>query len=99
MCAREQESITYEKAKRMDYQLLCWWSVILPENTKRIDHGAFTGCQSIEVLKIPVKTKELGETPFDYCTSLRELYLPQGIEFKGKINDHCSPGFKAHAYN
>ena len=73
--------------------------IILPENTKRIDHGAFTGCQSIEVLKIPVKTKELGETPFDYCTSLRELYLPQGIEFKGKINDHCSPGFKAHAYN
>lgn len=72
--------------------------VILPEGTKRIDNYAFSGCQSIQVLKIPAKTKELGSTPFDYMPSLVELWIPKGIQFQGKINDHCSPAFKAKGY-
>ena len=72
--------------------------VVLPETTKRIDDYAFTGCQSIQVMKIPQKTKELGKVPFDYMPSLVELWIPKGIQFDGKINDHCSPAFKAHGY-
>ena len=71
---------------------------ILPEGLKYIGYDAFLQCQSLQSMRVPRTTKELGNVPFNSCLSLAELWLPKGIKVNKRFVDHCSHGLKINYY-
>jgi len=48
-------------------------SNILHEDTRLLSDSAFSECSSLETLVIPAKLTSLGNAPFTYCTSLKNI--------------------------
>ena len=55
----------------------------IPERIQVIPTGAFQGCQSLEKIDLPDTIKEIysryKSSPFDNCSSLKEVVLPKGL--------------------
>lgn len=73
-------------------------SITLPEGLTSIEDGTFYGCSALEKIKIPSTVKILGQSfdpdndmydfhyesaVFGYCTSLKEILLPEALEELG----------------
>lgn len=64
-------------------------AVIVPEKldglfVRRIDAGAFRGCESLREVALPGCLRVIGEHAFEGCTELTRLNMPEGLESIGQ---------------
>ena len=65
-------------------------SYTVPDGCTRVDDYAFMGCTHLESINIDNIT-ELGEDAFYYCTSLKNIRVPDTItKFEGSVFGNCS---------
>ena len=55
-------------------------SVEIPEGITKIGWGAFAEHQHLEKIRFPSTLKEIHPDAFNFCTSLEEIEIPEGIE-------------------
>jgi len=67
----------------------------LPESLRTIEHLAFSGCRSLEYIKIPENIVSLSSMTFLACENLRRIDMPLSLK---TINDYCFDGCKALEY-
>lgn len=49
--------------------------IILPDDLKRIDYAAFSGCKNLKTIDIPYEVEEIGSRAFYQCSGLEEINL------------------------
>lgn len=54
--------------------------VVLPSTLKRIDIGAFCGCEQLSEIVIPDGVDYIGDNTFQGCKSLKHLRLPSSLK-------------------
>ena len=54
--------------------------VVLPSTLKRIDIGAFCGCELLSEIEIPDGVDYIGDNTFQGCKSLKRLRLPHSLK-------------------
>lgn len=66
-------------------------NTLLPESLKEvvitndsiIEASAFSHCSSIEVIELDCEVRKIDSFAFNSCTNLKELYIPETVEFLG----------------
>lgn len=53
--------------------------VIIPAGVRRIERGAFAGCEALEYVLLPDTLEIIEERAFSGCTGLKEVVLPSSI--------------------
>ena len=51
-------------------------TVIMSEDVKRIEYGAFSSCRSLVFVKLSRNLEYIGELAFIYCLSLTSIFIP-----------------------
>lgn len=54
-------------------------SIVLPDNIKKIDEGAFSNCSSLESIVIPDSVNSIDQLAFTFCTSLKDITIPDSV--------------------
>ncbi len=67
----------------------------LPESLKTIEHLAFSGCRSLEYIKIPENIVSLRDMTFLSCENLKRIDMPLSLK---TINNYCFDGCKSLEY-
>lgn len=63
----------------------------MSNNLKRIESDAFSGCRSLNSVKLPDQLKEIWSRAFKDCTSLKEIIIPENVKsLDGKSFYNCS---------
>ena len=57
---------------------------IIPEGTKKIEHGAFLGCSELKCITIPDSVTEIDDAAFQKCTGLTSIVIPNNVEKIGR---------------
>lgn len=57
--------------------------VILPDNVKNIEPGAFSGCTNLRGIKLPSGLEKIQDSTFEGCTKLTQLSIPKGTTSVG----------------
>ena len=65
-------------------------SIVLPDNIKKIDDGAFSNCSSLESIVIPDSVKIIDQLAFTFCTSLKDITIPDSVVTIGEEAFYCS---------
>ncbi len=67
-------------------------NIVLEEETASISDSAFSFCQNLIGITIPVGVKNIGDGAFFFCNNLKNINIPEGIEsigvraFQGCVN-------------
>ena len=67
-------------------------SAVIPEGVEEIFSFALSGCYLLKTVELPASLKKIGGSAFRKTVSLKDVYLPEGIEFEGDpefCNDTC----------
>jgi hypothetical protein len=66
-------------------------TIALHECLESIGRNAFTGCESLECVRLPESIKAIARGAFSGCVRLREMELPKSVEFVGDwVFNNCS---------
>lgn len=66
-------------------------SIIIPDNIKRIEDGAFALCTKLKVVILSKNLEQIGERAFAGCSNIRKISIPKSvkaIEYKAFLNCH-----------
>ena len=55
-------------------------TLIIPEGCRRIRSGIFGNCSKLKKVIIPGSVKEIGDSAFTWCFSLKEVIISEGVE-------------------
>ena len=55
-------------------------ALVIPDEVKTIDKGAFSGCSNLTSLTLPLTLEKIGESAFGHCSSICELSLPNTLK-------------------
>ena len=62
--------------------------IIIEKGITHIGDYAFAGCAFVEYIEIPKSVKTIGEFPFTYTVSLKEIF----VDYQSKYFEHCNQG-------
>ena len=65
------------------YELATIENVIITNDVKIIEEGAFGGCTNIKKLDLPSSIIEIGKSSFFGCTGLSKIIIPEGVTIIG----------------
>ncbi len=63
-------------------------NIIIEKGITHIGDYAFAGCLFAEYIEIPSTVKTIGELPFTYTVSLKEIF----VDYSSKYFEHCNQG-------
>ena len=60
----------------------------IPNSVTIVDRAAFTGCKNLKSITFGdnIKLNSIGESAFDWCTSLKSVYLPKTPPILANVN-------------
>ena len=84
--------------KYMFYDCTSLHTIVMPENTTKVDDYAFRDCSSIQTIRLPQSVEESGKKPFSNCTSLETVEAPASLHLTRDCYEDCSPAFTVKRY-
>ena len=78
--------IAYPNAKGKDYKII--------DGTEYIENFAFKSCIDLENLRLPQSIRVIGDNVFYGCDKLKNVYIPDGLEKIGILQERTKTLFK-----
>ncbi len=96
-----QESVLFNA--QMDTVLICPYKksglYTLPQTVKHIDVSAFSGCDLLTEVELPLDLISIGNYSFENCTGLTHVFIPQNVNIIGYAAFNNCTGLKEFAIN
>lgn len=78
--------VAYPNAKGKDYKII--------DGTEYIENFAFKSCIDLENLRLPQSVRVIGDNVFYGCDKLKKVYIPDGLEKIGILQERTNTVFK-----
>jgi hypothetical protein len=70
-------------------------SVVLPSTVKRLEEGAFSGCDYLTSITLNEGLVSIGDLAFEGCSNLTEIVIPSTVTEMSVLSFHQCPRLKA----
>ena len=82
--------IGYEALSSWKYGMSALKSVVVPEGVTTLDGYAFASDMALESVTLPNSLQRINWGVFNYCTSLRTIWIPAGVTYVGDAFYGCT---------